>query len=115
MPCTWISPDALAQPQPAASTGSTACQALTGKAIPAALIGEPTSGAIVVSATYKAAVADARNQVGNAFIPKGTPDYCEALVDIKPVDPAAPVIKAHPGQSPGQLEWRSFAVWRRRI
>lgn len=72
---------------------SSSCTALTGKTIDAALIGEPTTGAVVTSATYKSAVPDAPNATNTAII-QATPDYCQVLVDIKPVDPAAPLIKS---------------------
>ncbi len=86
------SSDSFATPLVVANAAS-ACAALNGKAIDASLLGEPSSGAVVTSATYKPAVADAPNATNTAIVP-GTPDYCQALVDIKPVDPAAPVIKA---------------------
>jgi tannase/feruloyl esterase len=70
-----------------------ACAALAGRTIAAADIGEPTTGAVVTSATYNMAVADAPN-AGNTAIVAGTPDHCQTLIDIKPVDPTAPVIKA---------------------
>jgi pimeloyl-ACP methyl ester carboxylesterase len=69
------------------------CEALAGKTIEASLIGEPTTGAVVTSASYKTAVADAPNQANNAIV-QATPDHCQLLVDIKPVDPTAPVIKS---------------------
>ena len=70
-----------------------ACAALNGKTIDSSSIGEPTRGAVVTSATYHAAVPDAPNATNTAIIP-GTPDYCQTLIDIKPVDVTAPVIKA---------------------
>jgi len=69
------------------------CAALAGKTIAATAIGEPSAGAVVTAATYKAAVADAPNGAGTATV-QGTPDYCQVLVDIKPVDTTAPMIKA---------------------
>lgn len=87
------SADTYAQTPLMATTASTSCPTLAGKNIDAHLIGEPTSGAVVVSSIYRAAVADAPNQPGNAVV-QGTPDYCEVLADIKPVDPSAPIIKA---------------------
>jgi pimeloyl-ACP methyl ester carboxylesterase len=69
------------------------CTALSARAIPAASIGEPTTGAVVTAATYRVAVPDAPN-AGNTAIVQGTPDYCQVLIDINPVDPTAPVIKA---------------------
>lgn len=75
------------------ANASAACAALTGQTVAAAKIGEPTTGAVITSAAYKAAVADAPNAAGTAIVP-GTPDYCEVLVDIKPVDASAPLIKS---------------------
>ena len=75
------------------TSAATACGALNAKAIAANAIGEPTTGAVVTAATYKAAVADAPNGAGTAIV-QGTPDYCQVLIDIKPVDATAPVIKA---------------------
>jgi pimeloyl-ACP methyl ester carboxylesterase len=69
------------------------CSALSARAIPAAAIGEQTTGAVVTAATYRIAVPDAPN-AGNTAIVQGTPDYCQVLIDINPVDPTAPVIKA---------------------
>src|SRR6185436_20227756 len=79
--------DAFAPPVVVANA-SAACAALTGKSIAAADIGEPSTGAVVTAATYKPAVADAPNAANTATVP-GTPDYCQTLIDIKPVDPAA--------------------------
>lgn len=75
------------------ANAQSACTALAAKTIDATLIGEPTTGAVVTAATYKPAVADAPN-AGNTAIVPGTPDYCQVLVDIKPVDSTAPMIKA---------------------
>jgi hypothetical protein len=72
---------------------ASACAGLKNRAIDAKAIGEPSGGAVVTTATYKKAVADALNTASYAVV-QGTPDYCEVLVDIKPVDPTAPVIKA---------------------
>jgi pimeloyl-ACP methyl ester carboxylesterase len=47
----------------------------------------------VSSATYRSAVGDTPN-AGNTTINQATPDYCEVLVDIKPVDATAPLIKS---------------------
>jgi len=69
------------------------CAALAGKKIDSSAIGEPTTGAVVTSASYKPAVADAPDSTG-ATIVQGTPDYCQVLVDINPVDASAPVVKA---------------------
>ena len=70
---------------------ASACAALTGQAVDAGKIGEPTTGATVKSATLKPAVADAPNAGGTATV-LGTPEYCEVLVEIKPVDPTALLI-----------------------
>jgi pimeloyl-ACP methyl ester carboxylesterase len=81
----------IQQPQFAANAQT--CAALKGKIIDASLIGEPTSGSVVTTATYKTAVSDTVNPTGTA-VAQATPDYCELLVDIKPVDPAAALIKS---------------------
>ena len=83
--------DAFATPLVVPSAAS-ACAALSGKAIDASSIAEPTTGAVVTSAVYKAAVADAPN-VANTAVVQGTPEYCQTLIEIKPVDTTAPVIK----------------------
>lgn len=70
-----------------------ACAALVGKTIPAGDIGEPTTGAVVTAATHKTAVATAPNAAGTALV-QGLPDHCQVLVDIKPVDATAPMIKS---------------------
>lgn len=77
----------------AVANAAAACTALKGKTIDASLIGEPTTGAVVTSATFKTATADAPNAANTAMV-LATPDYCEVLVDIKPVDASAPVIKS---------------------
>ena len=74
------------------ANAAVACSSLAGKTIAAASLGEPSSGAVVTAAAYKTAVADAPNATNTAIVP-GTPDYCQVLVDIKPVDTTAPVIK----------------------
>lgn len=70
---------------------ASACAALAGQSVEAGKIGEPTTGATVKSATLKAAVADAPNTAGTATV-LGTPEYCEVLIEIKPVDATAPLI-----------------------
>ncbi|MGF6408525.1 tannase/feruloyl esterase family alpha/beta hydrolase [Paraburkholderia sp. MM5482-R1] len=72
---------------------SQTCAALAGKTIDASAIGEPTTGAVVTSAVYERAVADAPDSTGTTIV-QGTPEYCQLLVDIKPVDPNAPMIKS---------------------
>ena len=69
------------------------CAALNGRTIAASAIGEPSTGAVVTSATYVSAVPDTINAAGTA-VTQGLPDYCRLLIDIKPVDPAAPLIKS---------------------
>lgn len=85
-------PKAYATPVVVADA-ATKCVALAGKVIAASAIGEASSGATVTAATHKTAVADAPN-AGNTAIVPGTPDYCQVLVDIQPVDPSAPMIKS---------------------
>jgi feruloyl esterase len=46
----------------------------------------------VTAATYQFAVPDTLNAAGTA-VTLGTPDYCKVLVDVKPIDPAAPPVK----------------------
>jgi len=57
-----------------------ACAALANTAVPAGSIGLPTTGAVVTSATWKAA-----SGTGTSALP----DYCLVSGDIKPVDPTA--------------------------
>jgi hypothetical protein len=81
-----ITPVVVANAQPA-------CEALAGKTVAASAIGEASAGAVVTAATFRQAVADANNST-NTAVTLGTPDYCELLVDINPVDATAPVIKS---------------------
>jgi hypothetical protein len=74
------------------SSAPAACAALSGRTVAASAIGEPSTGAVVTSATFTAAVPDALNGAGTAVV-QGLPNYCKLLVDIKPVDPAAPLTK----------------------
>ncbi|MDB5818180.1 MAG: Tannase and feruloyl esterase [Rhizobacter sp.] len=69
------------------------CTALLGTTVAASAIGEASTGAVVTAATYQVASPDTLNTAGTAII-QGTPDYCQLLVDIKPVDTTAPTIKA---------------------
>ncbi|MBC8749574.1 MULTISPECIES: tannase/feruloyl esterase family alpha/beta hydrolase [Paraburkholderia] len=69
------------------------CAALVGKTIDATLLGEPSSGAVVTAAVFKPAVADAPNAASTVIV-QGTPDFCQVLVDIKPVDSNASTTKA---------------------
>lgn len=69
------------------------CAALGGQSLPADVFGEPTRGAVVTAASYQAAVPDAPNAGGTALV-RGTPDHCQVLVDIQPVDATAPLIKS---------------------
>jgi feruloyl esterase len=75
------------------ANAATACTALSGRTIAASAIGEPTTGAVVTSAAYRTALPDRPNAAGTG-IDQATPDYCEVLVDIRPVDPTAPLIKS---------------------
>ena len=75
-----------------APNAAASCAALKGTLIPSSSLGESSAGAVVTSANFLAAVADATNTAGTATVP-GTPDYCRTLIDINPVDPTAPVIK----------------------
>lgn len=75
-----------------ATSAPAACSALGGQTIAASAIGEPSTGAVVTSATYVPAVADALNSAGTAMV-QGLPNFCKVLIDIKPVDPSAPVTK----------------------
>jgi hypothetical protein len=59
------------------------CAALQGMAIPREAIGLPTSGGVVVAATFVAA-AEPSNRNG---------EFCSVLGSIHPVDPLAPAIK----------------------
>jgi len=67
---------------PAASSATDACQKLAGLAIPAAALGEPTTGAAVKSAELVA--ADAPDNANG--------EYCKVLGAIHPVDATAPDI-----------------------
>jgi feruloyl esterase len=69
------------------------CSGLTGRTIAASDVGEPTNGAVVTAAAYRAAAPETNNST-NTAVTLATPDYCEVLVDIRPVDPNAPVIKS---------------------
>lgn len=69
-----------------------ACAALQGHAIAAADIGEPSTGAVVTSASFHTATSDVPNANNTALV-QALPDYCQLLAEIKPVDPDAPVIK----------------------
>src|SRR5450759_5041607 len=71
---------------------SAGCAALTSKTFNASLLGAPSTGAVVTSATYVNAVPDAPNAAGTA-ITQALPDYCKLLIDITPVDPTAPTTK----------------------
>ena len=75
------------------ASAATACTGLAGRTIAASVIGEPTTGAVVTSAVYKPAVADALNPANTAVV-QGTPDYCQLSVDIKPVDSSAQSVKS---------------------
>lgn len=70
-----------------------ACVALQSAQVDAASIAEPTKGAVVTKATYRTAMAAVPNAAGTAMV-AATPDYCELLIDIRPVDASAPLIKS---------------------
>ena len=89
------------------------CSALGATTIAAASIGEPTTGAVVTSATYVAATPDTLNAAGTAVI-QGLPDYCRVLLDIKPVDATAPDHQ-EPGEPADHLERQEAPARRRRI
>ncbi len=72
---------------------ASACTAMLGKTVVAFDIGEPTNGAVVTAATLKPAVADAPNAANTALV-LGNPEYCELVVEIKPLDATAPVVKS---------------------
>lgn len=78
---------------PALVQNAQTCAALGGRAIAAAAIGEPTTGAVVTSAGLVSAVPQTLNASGTA-VTAALPEYCRVLIDIKPVDSSAPVIKA---------------------
>jgi feruloyl esterase len=78
---------------PALVQNAQTCAALGGTAIPASAIGEPTTGAVVTSASLVSAVPQTLNAAGTA-VTAALPEYCRVLVDIKPVDSSAPLIKA---------------------
>lgn len=63
------------------------CADMKGKAIPAAAIGLPTSGAVITSATLTPAVTPPADKPWNAG-----PEYCDLTGSITPVDPSAPSI-----------------------
>lgn len=90
--CGGDAPQSFATPLVVANA-SQACSALQGAQVAAAFIAEPTRGAVVSAASYRAALAAAPNAAGTALV-AATPDYCELLVDIRPVDSTAPLIKA---------------------
>lgn len=88
--CAGVNSEALPLQK---ANAAVACAALTGSSIPASLIAEPTKGAVVTSSTYKLAGPDTVNADSTAVL-QATPDFCEVLVDIRPIDPAAPLIKS---------------------
>lgn len=66
------------------------CASLTGLKIPAAAIGLPTNGATISSATV---VASASETTTTTSVRHATPEYCQILGDILPVDTAGFPIK----------------------
>ncbi len=71
-------------PAPPPPQVARSCTELGGMAIPASVIGLPTTGAVVTSAVLVPAAG-----AGVAAVA----DYCKVLGDINPVDPGAPKIK----------------------
>ncbi len=71
-----------AQSAVSAETAAQRCQALLGRLLPSALIGLPTNGGVVVSASLVMA-GDSGNRNG---------EFCRVLGAIRPVDPTAPDI-----------------------
>ena len=82
--CLWgrESPSAQTSAR-SAETARQQCAALDGTAIPRASISLPTSGGVVVSASFMTAT-DRGNSNG---------EFCRVLGSIHPVDPTAPPIK----------------------
>lgn len=67
------------------------CARLAGLTIPAIRLGEPSAGAVVVSAQYRR--AESRTLPGQeASVVYALPDYCEVRLDILPRDRRAPLI-----------------------
>lgn len=67
------------------------CAALAGRTIAAARLGEPSAGAVVVSARFHRA-GEIHLQGPDAGPAYRVPDYCEVRFDIRPLDPRAPLI-----------------------
>lgn len=67
------------------------CSGLAGMVIAPSRLGEPSSGAVVISAKFRDAgeIHLPGPDAGPAY---AVPDYCEVRIDIRPVDPKAPLI-----------------------
>jgi len=85
--------DGIARGPLVKSNAAADCTALQGRTVAAAEIGEPTSGAVVTQATYVPATPETTNST-NTAVTLAAPDHCQVLVDIRPVDPNAPLIKS---------------------
>lgn len=62
------------------------CPALAGTTVPSSAIGLPSGNAVITSATFVPAAAQA---VANGTTTPATPDFCKVQGNIAPVDPAA--------------------------
>ena len=69
------------------------CDALSGVTINHSEIGLPSGNAIIKSTQFSLAKEDTLNPDKTAMI-QATPDYCQVMVQIQPVDPEAPLINA---------------------
>ena len=85
--CGSMGPAPLA---PAAADFKTSCTALQGQVVASAQIGLPSGSATIRSATFMPAAA--ASGAGAALRP-ATPDHCQVLGSIAPVDPAAQPIQ----------------------
>ncbi|MFV5475244.1 tannase/feruloyl esterase family alpha/beta hydrolase [Acinetobacter baumannii] len=73
------------------SSFKTQCEALNGMAINQSEIGLPSGNASIKSAVFFSAKPDTLNTNQTAII-QATPDYCQVIAQIQPVDPNAPLI-----------------------
>lgn len=67
------------------------CAGLSGRVIPASRLGEPSRGAVVKNAEFRKA-GQIRMDGAEGASTFRTPDYCEVKLDIRPIDPRAPLI-----------------------
>lgn len=77
---------------PALVQNAQTCAALVGTTVDKSAIGEPTTGAVVTAASLVGAVPQTVDSSGTG-VTRALPEYCKVLIDIKPVDASAPVIK----------------------